>query len=67
MFAYLTRQLRISVKRQNLPKEGYTKGREMAIFGKNFYSNASFGRASSYEKASGRPWEYYNFLKLLKI
>jgi len=66
-FAYSTRQLWITVKRQNLPNEDYTKGHEIAIFGKNFYSNASFGRASSYEKASSRPWEYCNFLKLQKL
>jgi hypothetical protein len=34
--AYLTRQLRITVKRQNLPNEGYTKGREMAILERIF-------------------------------
>jgi hypothetical protein len=52
-FSHLVGFLKISLKRQDFPREDYTKGHEMAIFDKNFYSNASFGPASSWEKPPG--------------
>jgi len=52
-FAHTTNSVKISLKRQDFPREFYAKGHEMAVFGKNFYSNAAFGRASTYEKAPG--------------
>jgi hypothetical protein len=51
LFADLTRQLRITVKGQNLPNEGYTKGREMAILARIF---TVIGR-SALQVAEGGP------------